>query len=452
MARWVRWAAPNDRLPVCRLFNSRQQLMSVLSRIERTPLEVLSQTEQCVVCGDSADGFHYGVRSCRGCNAFFRRAVTYDQRFVCRRGGHCPVDRTARCACRACRLAKCIAVGMDKKAVQSKRDGPTNEHSPGAFYSTYSAGKQRRNVFYIPKHENGPESSALRPHSTSTFNSVLTHNLYDTENLVLPNAPSSPLASVGLIARQCYEYEDQKKRRRAMLCRSLEEILINEYDPGLRRIATVEDYVDLFHVQMVLMFEWAEKLPEFCLLLDPMDKARLLRAFSLHYLLLDNLFHTMELGFEDRIVFVNNNYVKPLESCEENKGLLTEGAAGLMMYGAEARAVLEDLVIPMKRMGLKVGEMMTLRMIMFWNPGNVGLTLSGIEVARTASNNAVKELHRYFEGEGIADVEHRIGSLLLLLPAFAKHVHYLYEIVKLVPSLGKMNECDSFVDVFLNGL
>lgn len=55
------------------------------------------------------------------------------------------------------------------------------------------------------------------------------------------------------------------------------------------------------------------------------------------------------------------------------------------MYGSETKAMLEDLVIPMKRMGLKVGELMTLRMIMFWNPGDVGLTLSGVEISRTVS-------------------------------------------------------------------
>ncbi|VDO99108.1 unnamed protein product [Heligmosomoides polygyrus] len=265
--------------------------------------------------------------------------------------------------------------------------------------------------------------------------------------------PPSPPPNTGLIARQCYEYEDQKRRRRAMLCHSLEEILLNDCDLGLRRMATPEDYTHLFQVQMVLMFEWAEKLPEFCLLLDPMDKARLLRAFSLRYLLLDNLFHTMELGFEDRIVFVNNNYVKPFETPKfARNGNTEEDTVELMMYGSETKAMLEDLVIPMKRMGLKVGELMTLRMIMFWNPGDVGLTLSGVEISRTASSNAVRELNRYFEGEGIVDVERRVGNLLLLLPAFTKHVLYLCELVKRIPSFGKMNECDSFMDVLLNSV
>ncbi|EYB96352.1 hypothetical protein Y032_0151g2821 [Ancylostoma ceylanicum] len=431
--------------------------MSV-SGVEGTPLEILSQTEQCVVCGDSADGFHYGVRSCRGCNAFFRRAITYDQHFTCRRGGHCLVDRTARCACRACRLAKCIAVGMDKKAVQPKRDGPSStngthhDRNSGNYNSDPETEKQHRgNGTITPKQEADQGNHIVSP--CSAFSHVVSTPISELGSSFLPTMPPSPLPSSGLIARQCYDFEDQKRRRRAMLCRSLEEILISDTDFTLRDMATAEDYAVLFQVQMVLMFEWVEKLPEFCLLLDPLDKTKLLRAFALRYLLLDNVFHTMELGYEDRIVLVNNNYMKPFEAPPLPQNDLTdEKRVELMMYGAEAQAMLDDLVIPMKRMALKVGEMMTLRMIMFWNPGNVGLTPSGIEIARTASNNAVKELHHYFEGEGVTDVEHRIGNLLLLLPAFTKHVRYLYELVKLIPSFGKMNEWDSFMDVLLNGL
>ncbi|ETN79220.1 zinc finger, C4 type [Necator americanus] len=389
------------------------------SGVEGTPLEILSQTEQCVVCGDSADGFHYGVRSCRGCNAFFRRAITYDQHFTCRRGGHCLVDRTARCACRACRLAKCIAVGMDKKAVQPKRDGPSStngthhDRSSCNYNSDVETEKQHRgNGTITPKQEADQGNHILSP--CSAFSHVVTTPTND--NSFLPTLPPSPSPSSGLIARQCYDFEDQKRRRRAMLCHSLEEILISDTDSTLRDMAAAEDYAVLFQVQMVLMFEWVEKLPEFCLLLDPLDKTKLLRAFALRYLLLDNVFHTMELGYEDRIVLVNNNYMKPFETPPLPQNDLTdEKRVEFMMYGAEAQAMLDDLVIPMKRMALKVGEMMTLRMIMFWNPGNVGLTPSGIEIART------------------------------------KHVRYLYELVKLIPSFGKMNEWDSFMDVLLNG-
>ncbi|VDN43984.1 unnamed protein product [Gongylonema pulchrum] len=73
---------------------------------------------ECSICGDVADGYHYGVLSCRGCNAFFRRAVTHGMQFHCRRGGTCHVDKNARCACRACRLKKCEQMGMDRKGGQ----------------------------------------------------------------------------------------------------------------------------------------------------------------------------------------------------------------------------------------------------------------------------------------------------------------------------------------------
>lgn len=407
-----------------------------------TPIELLVQTEQCVVCGDSADGFHYGVRSCRGCNAFFRRAVTFNMSFTCRRGGQCPVDKNARCACRACRLAKCYSVGMDRKAVQPKRENQNGSNGT----TTYDEEMEK---FMPSKPE--LDSSLASPGSAFTPLSVqLGCDVY------MPAIPPSPPPSATTITRQCFDYGEQKRRRRAMLCRSLEEILADDFDTALRESAVPMDFVSLFQVQMVLMFEWVEKLTEFRELVDPMDKTKLLRAFALRYLLLDNVFHTMEMGYTDRLVLVNNNFIIPGQpppplNPEKASEVLNERRLMQLMYGQDMKTLLEDLVVPLASMRVTVGEMMTLRRIMFWNPGSIGLSQGAITTAQNASNLAVKELHSYFEMEGIDDMEHRVGNLLLVLPSFTKHMRVLYEIVKLIPSFGRMQEWNNFMDELLRG-
>ncbi|XP_043529285.1 zygotic gap protein knirps-like isoform X1 [Frieseomelitta varia] len=69
----------------------------------------------CKVCGEPAAGFHFGAFTCEGCKSFFGR--TYNNLgsiSECKNGGMCVINKKNRTACKACRLRKCLMVGMSK--------------------------------------------------------------------------------------------------------------------------------------------------------------------------------------------------------------------------------------------------------------------------------------------------------------------------------------------------
>ncbi|KAH7723710.1 CBN-NHR-12 protein [Aphelenchoides avenae] len=97
----------------------------------------MTALENCAVCGDVSHGVHFGVVSCRACSAFFRRSTISNRKYVCRFGGNCAVGKDIRCSCRACRLNRCVELGMDANAVQRHRDsiGPRTKRSSIASVS-----------------------------------------------------------------------------------------------------------------------------------------------------------------------------------------------------------------------------------------------------------------------------------------------------------------------------
>ncbi|XP_074784902.1 nuclear receptor subfamily 1 group I member 3 [Athene noctua] len=82
--------------------------------------EEAEEEKVCAVCGDRATGYHFHVMTCEGCKGFFRRSINKGVRFTCPFARSCPVTKAKRRQCQACRLQKCLDVGMRKDMIMSE--------------------------------------------------------------------------------------------------------------------------------------------------------------------------------------------------------------------------------------------------------------------------------------------------------------------------------------------
>ncbi|KAI9532796.1 hypothetical protein NQZ68_028495, partial [Dissostichus eleginoides] len=87
------------------------------------PLGAPGPRRLCLVCGDRASGFHYGVASCEACKAFFKRSVQGNIEYSCPVASKCEITKRRRKACQACRFQKCLQAGM-------MREGTFSSHEP----------------------------------------------------------------------------------------------------------------------------------------------------------------------------------------------------------------------------------------------------------------------------------------------------------------------------------
>ncbi|XP_053693506.1 photoreceptor-specific nuclear receptor-like isoform X1 [Sabethes cyaneus] len=104
----------------------------------------------CVVCGDTSSGKHYGILACNGCSGFFKRSVRRKLIYRCQAGtGNCTVDKAHRNQCQACRLKKCLNMGMNKDAISQPKAGTGKAMNSFLHYAAVQNERQPRNTATI---------------------------------------------------------------------------------------------------------------------------------------------------------------------------------------------------------------------------------------------------------------------------------------------------------------
>ncbi|XP_060553152.1 nuclear receptor subfamily 1 group D member 2-like [Ruditapes philippinarum] len=126
----------------------------------------------CKVCGGESTGYHFGVITCEACKAFFRRSLVQKRKPKCKKNGElgkCHIDFTKSNNCSACRLSKCLKLGMSRESIRRGR---------------FSLPLRTQAIVEANSLENKGYNSAMEESDASTPSSTISDSSDDSLSLV----------------------------------------------------------------------------------------------------------------------------------------------------------------------------------------------------------------------------------------------------------------------------
>ncbi|CAK6972089.1 estrogen receptor 2b [Scomber scombrus] len=216
----------------------------------------------CAVCQDYASGYHYGVWSCEGCKAFFKRSIQGHNDYICPATNQCTIDKNRRKSCQACRLRKCYEVGMMKCGVRRERCSYRGaRHRRGGIRSRDQTGRGLVRVGQRHIHLEAP-LNPLNPHH---HGNQAHHSVMSPEEFISRIMEAEP--------PEIYLMEDLKK--------------------PFTEATMMMSLTNLADKELVLMISWAKKIPGF-IELSLADQIHLLKCCWLEILMLGLMWRSVD--------------------------------------------------------------------------------------------------------------------------------------------------------------
>ncbi|CAI2351648.1 unnamed protein product [Caenorhabditis sp. 36 PRJEB53466] len=343
---------------------------------EQGLLEMEKLIVLCQVCQDTAIGINFGVPSCGGCSAFFRRTVSKNAKYECVHQNSCEILSRIRTICKCCRFAKCLAVGMKTDAVQNQRES----------YGSY--GKREM------KEELPSSSSSSFPFMSGIIRSYgelenVRHIIHKDENLSI----------------------FMKREPRSLNYKESIEITVKEY-------YLLEDWV-------------INSLPNFSSF--PHDQRGVLfRSFFLQFTILEASYVTIQKERLDIVFMPSGDYIdirNPENYYHDPDGeqpISSEQAAKI--FGSSFDNYRRNVFFPMLKDQIDRFEFLALTALTLFDTGLEGQSDECIEKCRKVRETIQRELSRYLEhSKKCEDPAVRLGNMLSIMPNLQKAVRRMQE-------------------------
>ncbi|NXE11283.1 ESR1 protein, partial [Lophotis ruficrista] len=359
--------------------HSIRERMSSTNEKGSLPMESTKETRYCAVCNDYASGYHYGVWSCEGCKAFFKRSIQGHNDYMCPATNQCTIDKNRRKSCQACRLRKCYEVGMMKGGIRKDRRG-------GRMM------KQKRQREEQDSRNGEASSSELRAPTLWTSPLVIKHNK--------KNSPALSLTAEQMVSA---------------LLEAEPPIVYSEYDPNrpFNEASMMTLLTNLADRELVHMINWAKRVPGF-VDLTLHDQVHLLECAWLEILMIGLVWRSME--HPGKLLFAPNLLL------DRNQGKCVEGMVEIfdMLLATAAR---------FRMMNLQGEEFVCLKSIILLNSGVytfLSSTLKSLEerdyIHRVLDKITDTLIHLMAKSGLSQQQQHRRLAQLLLILSHIRHM------------------------------
>uniref|UniRef100_A0A3Q0QVE3 Estrogen-related receptor delta n=1 Tax=Amphilophus citrinellus TaxID=61819 RepID=A0A3Q0QVE3_AMPCI len=343
------------------------QVDSILRGNYMTAMGAVGPKRLCLVCGDFASGYHYGVASCEACKAFFKRTIQGNIEYTCPVMNECEITKRRRKACQACRFRKCLQAGMMREGVRLDR---------------VRGGRQK----YKRRVETGLSSCTKAPYSHAVSSSEFT--LAPSEGFQVLAHTELHLSSTScLLGNKIISH---------LLLTEPTPLAANQdnstNDSSLRTLLTL---CDLMNRELLVLIDWAKEIPGFSGL-SLVDQMSLLQSGWMEALLVGVAWRSQDAVGEE-LVFTGNLRLDEAQ-CR---------ATGL----ADLYEALRHLTAKYRAMKLSPEEVVTLKAMALANsdadpvdcPDSVQRFQDGLHEALQDYESSRRE-------------QHRAGRLLMTLP------------------------------------